>query len=424
MAFDDLSARSVPLWRRLLERLGVMRSQNALASEVQSGRFGGRGGRRGAMVLIMVVFSALAIFTTWASIAKIDQLARAQGQVIAKARTQVIQAADNGVLEQLRVSEGERVARDQVLAVMDQSRAQAAYEDSRNKVAALEATLARLVAEVYGRNIEFHEGLAPYPAFRENQQALFERRKQALVEGIQALEESAALIRSELIITEPLLASGDIGKVEVLRLQRQLAEVKGEIINTRNKFFQDAQAEMTRAEEDLAAQRQLLRERETVLGQTEIRAPVDGVVNRIEVNTLGASVRPGEVLMELLPTESELIVEAKYPPADVASLRLGLPTSVKLDAYDSSIYGSLDGEIIYISPDVIMENDPRMGETYYYRVRIRIQDPGASANKRTREIVITPGMTAMVEARTLERTVMSYLTKPITKTLSASLTER
>lgn len=424
MAFDDPSAPAPSFWRRLLQRSGAMGLQGASSPDFETPRFRGRGGRGGALMLVVVVFFALTIFVTWASVAKIDQLARAQGQVVAKARTQVIQAADNGVLEQLRVQEGERVARNQMLAVMDQSRAKAAYEDSRNKVAALEATLARLVAEVYGRDIEFHEGLAAYPAFLENQRALFERRKRALVEGIQALEESAALIRSELIITEPLLASGDIGKVEVLRLRRQLAEVKGEIINTRNKFFQDAQAEMTRAEEDLAAQQQLLRERETVLRQTEIRAPVDGVVNRIEVNTLGASVRPGEVLMELLPTESELIVEAKYPPADVASLRLGLPTSVKLDAYDSSIYGSLEGEIIYISPDVIMENDPRTGETYYYRVRIRVQDPEASANERTREIVITPGMTAMVEARTLERTVMSYLTKPITKTLSASLTER
>lgn len=424
MAFDDPSAPAPSFWRRLLQRSGAMGLQGASSPDFETPRFRGRGGRGGALMLVVVVFFALTIFVTWASVAKIDQLARAQGQVVAKARTQVIQAADNGVLEQLRVQEGERVARNQMLAVMDQSRAKAAYEDSRNKVAALEATLARLVAEVYGRDIEFHEGLAAYPAFLENQRALFERRKRALVEGIQALEESAALIRSELIITEPLLASGDIGKVEVLRLRRQLAEVKGEIINTRNKFFQDAQAEMTRAEEDLAAQQQLLRERETVLRQTEIRAPVDGVVNRIEVNTLGASVRPGEVLMELLPTESELIVEAKYPPADVASLRLGLPTSVKLDAYDSSIYGSLEGEIIYISPDVIMENDPRTGETYYYRVRIRVQDPEASVNERTREIVITPGMTAMVEARTLERTVMSYLTKPITKTLSASLTER
>ena len=385
---------------------------------------GGRRGGRGAALLIFLVFVALSAFGAWASVSKIDQLARARGQVIAMARTQVIQAADNGVLDRLLVVEGDRVTRDQVLAVLDQSRARAAYKDSKNKVAALEATLARLVAEVYGRDIEFHEDLAPYPAFRENQKALFERRKRALVEGIDALEESAALIRSELKITEPLLASGDVGEVEVLRLRRQLAEIKGQIINTRNKFFQDAQAEMTRAEEDLAAQRQLLRERETVFQQTEIRAPVDGVVNRIEINTLGAAVRPGEVLMELLPTESELIVEAKYPPADVASLRTGLSTAVKLDAYDASIYGSLDGEIIYISSDAIMENDPRTGETFYYRVRVRVQDPEESENKRTREITVTPGMTAMVEARTQKRTVMNYLTKPITKTLSASLTER
>ena len=424
MAFDDRSAHPLPFWRRLLKWASFSGGDNASEAPLSGGRFRGRGGRRSALLLIALVFMILSIFTAWASVAKIDQLARAQGQVVAMARTQVIQAADNGVLDQLRATEGERVSRNQVLAVMDQSRARATYEDSRNKVAALEATLERLVAEVYGRDIEFGESLDPYPVFRENQHALFMRRKQALVEGIQALEESASLIQKELEITEPLLESGDVGQVEVLRLQRQLAEIKGQIVNTRNKFFQDAQTEMTRAEEELAAQRQLLRERETVLRQTEIRAPVDGIVNRIEVNTLGAAVRAGEILMELLPTESELIVEAKYSPADVASLRIGLPAGVKLDAYDASIYGSLEGEIIYISPDAIMESDPRVGETFYYRVRIRVQDPEESVNRRTREININPGMTATVEARTLERTVMSYLTKPITKTLSASLTER
>ena len=409
---------------RLRGNFGVWKAW--LAGQL-GGRLEGGGVRRrhrGAFLLVMVVCSGVGTLGVWASVSKIDQLARARGQVVAKARTQVIQAADNGVLDKLLVVEGQRVRHGELLALMEQSRARAAYEDSRSKVAALEATLARLVAEVFGRNIEFSSELSDYSAFVENQKALFERRKRALVEGIDALRKSAALVQQELKITEPLLASGDVGEAEVLRLRRQLAEIEGQIVNTRNKYFQDAQAEMTRAEEELAAQKQLLRERTTILAQTEIKAPVDGVVNRIEVSTLGAAVRPGEVLMELLPTGSELIVEAKYSPADVASLKVGLPASIKLDAYDPSIYGSLDGEVIYISPDAISENDPRTGQSVFYRVRIRVRDNQDKLKGRSKEIVVTPGMTAVVEVRGRERTVLNYLTKPITKTLADSMTER
>ena len=380
-------------------------------------------GISGATIVIAVIATAISAFGAWASIAEIDQIARARGQVIAKARTQIIQSSDNGVLQDLMVEEGQKVSRGELLALMDQERALAAYEDSRNKVAALEAALARLTAEVYGTEILFPENLEEWPSFRENQKALFDRRQQALNDSIAVLQKTADLVRAELHITEPLLDAGDVGEAEVLRLRRQLSEVVGEIVNRRNQYFQDAQAEMTKTEEELEAQKQLLRERTTILEHTEVRAPVDGIVKNIEVSTLGASVRPGEILMELLPTGSELIVEAKYPPADVSSLRVGLPASVKLDAYDSSIYGNLEGRVRYISPDALTEKDPRSGETVYYRVRVGLpatEDSDAGDGL----IVVNPGMTAMVEVRTRKRTVLSYLTKPITKTLSGALIER
>ncbi|MBN4051786.1 HlyD family efflux transporter periplasmic adaptor subunit [Parvibaculum lavamentivorans] len=377
----------------------------------------------GPFYLLLVVFLGLLAFGFWSATARIDEIARARGQVLSLAGTQVIQSADSGVLRELLVSEGERVRRGQTLVILDQTRAEAAYKDSLNKVAALEATLSRLVAEVYERPIHFAEDLAAWPEFRANQTALFHRRQQALVEGIAALEKTASLVEDELRITEPLQSAGDVGEAEVLRLKRQISEIRGQIINNRNQYFQDAQAEMTRAEEELAAQRQLLRERQTLLEQTEISAPVDAVVKRIDITTVGASVRPGEVLMELLPTGSELIVEAKYPPADVASLRLGMPTTVKLDAYDPSIYGSLEGVVTYISPDALTEQDPRAGETVFYRVRVSFRESAVDRNAE-RAIIINPGMTAMVEVRTRDRTIFSYLTKPITKTFSEAFTER
>ncbi|MCW2396599.1 MULTISPECIES: HlyD family efflux transporter periplasmic adaptor subunit [unclassified Sphingobium] len=372
---------------------------------------------------IVITGLGIVALLIWASVSQIDQLARARGQVIALARTQVIQAADSGVLAEMKVEEGQMVRKGQLLALMDQSRASAAYDDSRNKVAALKATLARLRAEVYGQALVFPPELEAYPAFRRNQTDLFNRRRQALNEGIGALVQSRRLVQAELDITQPLLAAGDVGQAEVIRLKRAVAELDGQIVNARNKYFQDAQAEMTKAEEDLATQEEALRERSAVFGFTELRAPHDGQIRKINVTTLGASVRPGDAIIEMLPTTSELIVEAKFSPADLGSVKVGQSAQVKLDAYDPSIYGSLAGEVVYISPDALSEPGPQGSEHFYYRVHIRLKGHGAG-NAGSKPIQVSPGMTATVEVRTHKRSVLTYLTKPITKTVDEALGER
>lgn len=386
-----------------------------------------RGGWKGGAVwLILVVLIGVSLFGVWSIYFNIDELARARGQVIAVARTQIIQAAQEGVLGAIYVEEGQAVVRGQLLALMEQDRALAAVEDSRNKVAALKASLARLRAEVYGKPLEFPADIDEFVAFRENQMQLYRVRRQALEEGISAIAANRDLVRAELDITEPLLRAGDVGKAEVIRLKRQETELEGQIINLRNKFFQDAQADMTRAEEELATQEQLLRERNVLLEQTHLAAPADGVVRKIAITTPGAALRPGEVVMEMLPSGSELIVEAKYAPADVAFIHPGLRAEVKLDAYDSSVYGSLTGEVAYISPDALAEPDPKGGESIYYRVQIHL-DPLAVQKVEGAErgrIIVTPGMTVTSEIRTHERSIFSYLTKPITKTLATALNER
>lgn len=372
---------------------------------------------------LYLVFLGLGALVWWAAVAEIQELARAQGQVIAVARTQLIQAADGGVLAKLFVQEGAKVGKGDILAQLDDSRAQAAYADSRAKVAALRATLARLRAEVYGGQPKFDKELSEWPAYVANQRALFVRKQQALNEGVKVLDNSLRLIRKELRVNEPLLKSGDVGQVEILRLQRQESELLGQIVNVRNKYFQDAQVEMNRAEEDLNTQEQMLSERATLLEHTELRAPMDGLVKRIQITTLGAAVRAGDTLMELVPLGSGLIVETKFATTDMAFLRVGLPAQVKFDAYDYSVYGQASGVVTYISPDTLTENDPRVGERAYYRVHIRI-DKLSDKRVKGRSMEVHPGMTAQVEVLTAERTVLSYLFKPIAKTLSESMTER
>lgn len=165
----------------------------------------------------------------------------------------------------------------------------------------------------------------------------------------------------------------------------------------------------------------MLRDRSQVLQEKRLYAPTDGKVNNINITTIGGVVKSGEIIMELLPTSSDLVVEAKVRPADIAYVKEGQSASVKLDAYDYSIFGAMTGEVIYISPDTLKEQTAK-GEESYYRVQIRIGD--AEYAERASEIVIRPGMTASVDIKAMERTVLSYLTKPITKTLSEGLGER
>lgn len=376
--------------------------------------------------LILLTGAILAILILWASFSELDQIARARGQVIASARTLVIQSANDGIIEAVRVREGEAVKKGQILARLDRSQAEAAWRDSRGKVAALKAALARLQAEVFGRPLEFDQDLQEYPAFVANQTELFHRRQRAIRAEVAALEESLRLVREELALSEKLLATGDIGRAEVIRLQKQVADLKGQITNRRNKYFQDAQADMTKAEEDLSTQQQALAERAAILERTEIVAPADGLVRNIQLTTPGAKVRPGDIIMELLPTGSALIVEVKLKPADIAYLRPGLPAAIKLDAYDYSIYGILRGEVAYISPDALTEKTPN-GEQAYYRVQVRIDEEALAERNRAhpdKPVEIQPGMTATVDITTGSQSVLRYLTKPVTKTLSESLSER
>lgn len=376
--------------------------------------------------LIALAFLSVTSLGAWAYYAELDQIARAQGQVIATARTQVIQSANDGVLEALQVREGDVVKKGQLLARLERSQAAAARQDSLGKVAALKATLIRLQAEVFDRPLVFPADVRAHPAFVANQTELFQRRQQALKAELSALQDSLRLVQEELVLNQGLLATGDIGKFEVIRLQKQVAEITGQITNRRNKYFQDAQADMTKAEEDLSTQSQALAERSTTYERSDITAPADGLVKNIQLTTPGAKVKPGDVIMELLPTNSTLIVEAKLKPMDIAYVRQGLPAAIKLDAFDYSIYGVLRGQVAYISPDALMEKT-QTGEQAYYRVHIRMDEQALAQHNRahpTKPVTIQPGMTATVEISTGRHSVLSYLSKPLSKTLSESLTER
>lgn len=377
--------------------------------------------RRSRLTLWTTAF-ALVVFFTWAHFAVIDQITRAPGQVIASQRSQVIQSQDGGIIEQLLVKDGDTVDRGQVLVRLEKARSEASYLEARAKSAGLTATVARLRAEVLGGEPVFPPMLSNYPQFRDNQLVLFRKRKSAIDEEVSALETLLGLAQRELEMTQPLLKTGDVSRTEVLRLERQVAEIASQITNKRNRYFQDAQAELSKALEDLAGVEQTMAQRITQVEQTELRAPLHGVVKNVRITTRGGVIRPGEEVMQIVPLEDDLLVEARVMPADIAFIKPGLSATVKIDAYDYTIYGDLPGKLTYISPDTLTE-DLRQGEQPYYRVRVRT-DGRRFSGRPNEDLEIQPGMTATVEIRTGSNTVLKYLTKPVVKTLSEALRER
>lgn len=374
-----------------------------------------------ARLSIWIALIGITILLVWSYFAEIDQVTRAKATVIASARTQEVQASEGGILTDILVAEGDDVKKGQLLVILEEERAQAAYDNSATKSAALQAKLARLQAEIFDRPLEFPESVKKYPEYIENQTQLYTRRKQAINEEVSSLEKMLVLAERELSMNEPLLEYGDVSQADVIKLRRQVADIEAQINNKRNKYFEEAQAEMTKAQEELDSELEQLRDRYQVLEEKRLLSPQDGKVNNINVTTIGGVVKPGEVIMELLPTSSDLIVQAQVSPADIAYVKEGQAASVKLDAYDFSIFGAMNGTVTYISPDTLIEKTPK-GEEPYYRVLIKIGE--AEFAHRADEIVIKPGMTASVDIKARERTVLSYLTKPITKTISEGLGER
>lgn len=362
------------------------------------------------------------LFIAWAFFAQIDQITRAQGQIIPSSRTQIIQAPDGGVIEELRVREGAEVNRGELLVRFDQTKAEASFREAEFKVAGLSATVARLRSEVFGGEPVFKKDTRNFPEFRQNQLDLLFKRRESLESEIRAIERMKVLAQRELDMTRPLLKTGDVSMAEVLRLERMVAEQEGQITNRRNKYQQDSQSELNKLEEDLAGAKETLIQRKNLLDNTELRAPVNGTVKNVRVTTRGGVLRPGDELMQIVPVDDALIVEAKVKPSDVAFLKPDQDVVIKIDAYDYTIYGSLDGKLTYISADTLNE-DVKQGEQAYYRVQVRTESP--RFNRRPNEnLQLQPGMTATIEIKTGGNTVLKYLLKPVIKTLNESLGER
>lgn len=369
-----------------------------------------------------LLMTLLAFLVGWAAYFEIDQAVHAPGQVTPVTRTQVIQAADGGVLEKLLVREGESVKAGQVLAKLERERAAAGVDEGSTKVASLTAALIRARAEAQGQQPTFPPELRRYAEFVAEQRMLYEQKRRSLDSELSTLEESLTLARDELNLNEKLHQTGDISRIDLMRSKRQVVELAGRLDSIRNKYVQDARAEAVKLQEELASHRFKLEERQSVLQHTDLVSPVDGIVKSLRVNTVGGVLRAGDELMQISPTDVELMVEAKVQPADIGQLRIDLPVSVKLDAYDATIYGALQGQLSYISADTLTEQGPNGQSLTFYRVQVRLN--AVQSNPKLRLSDLKPGMTAGVDIQTGSRSVLTYLTKPIARAFQGAGAQR
>jgi len=376
----------------------------------------------GSRMVIWGTLLVILVFGTWAYFAELEQVTRATGTVIPSSRTQVVQTQDGGVLEAMEVREGDTVEPGQLLARIDRTRARASHGETLAKVAALQARIARLQAEMGGTEAVFPEMVSDFADIRRNELTLLQKRTGALQEELRWLAVMQDLAQQELDMNQPLLESGDVSRSEILRLQRQVAELSSKISQRKNGHLQEVQTQLSETVQELEALEQTLAQRKSMLDQTLVYSPMRGIVKNVAITTLGGVYRAGDEVMEIVPLEDNLYVEAKVSPGDIAFLVPGYPVSVKVDAYDYTIYGDLAGTLEFISADTVTD-DLKQNEEPYFRVRVRTSGRRFS-NAPDQQLDIQPGMTATVEIKTGKRTVLEYLLKPVIKTLSESMGER
>ncbi|WP_044180597.1 HlyD family efflux transporter periplasmic adaptor subunit [Phytobacter massiliensis] len=370
--------------------------------------------------VIWLTLIALFAFIGWAAWAILDEVTVGTGKITPSTHAQVIESLDGGIVSALMVKEGDIVERGQMLARLDPTRFQSNYGEAAARARALRASSERLRSELTGEPLRFSAESLREPDLVARERQLYESRRRNLNETVANLQKALQLVNAELKMTQPLVAKGAASDVEVIRLQRQAAELKGKIDEARNQFAVRAREEQVKNNADLDAQLQVMAGKADQLARATLFSPVRGIVKDIQVTTVGGVLQPGGKLMEIVPLEDQLLVETRINPRDIAYIRPGLPATVKVTAYDSSIYGDLKGTVEVVSPDTLQDEVRR--DQFYYRVYVRTKSAELE-NRNGKRFPILPGMVANVEIKTGQKSVLDYLIKPLNK-VNEALRER
>ncbi|HEX5373682.1 MAG TPA: HlyD family type I secretion periplasmic adaptor subunit [Aquabacterium sp.] len=368
-----------------------------------------------ALYLMLLILVAAVV---WASVARVDEVTKADGRVVPDGREQIIASLEGGILRSMAVREGMLVEKDQELLQLDPTRVEAQQNEGQAKLLSLKATLARLVAEATGRPLRFPPEVLANESITQGETDSYLARRQALEEAVAVHRRSLGLINRELAMSERMAAKGLMSEVEVMRSKRQANDLMLQIQERINRFRQDASTDLVKARSELAQIEEQMVVKQDVLRRTTLRSPVRGLVKNIKLGTLGGVVQGGATIMEIVPIGPRVLIEARVKPADIGFVRVGLPVEVKLTAYDYYTYGGLKGVIEYLSPDALGE-EAKTGaqDTTYYRALIR--SDVNTLHSKDKQLAVIPGMTASVEIRTGERSVLQFLLKPVLKSQEA-----
>mgnify|MGYP001278400952 CR=1 FL=1 len=458
------SSGGVPAWLgRVGRHFGGAHNDSEFMREASAAVMVGPRPMSRAMVLLCGVFVVVAL--VWAGLSEVDEVAVGEGKVIPSRQVQKVQNLEGGIVSEIQVREGQTVQQGDVIMRIDPTRFSSSLGEGKAKDDALRARIARLSAEAGGQPFVAPADLAQENAGLVSQEkSLFDNRQREQQANLAVLQQQAeqrrrelaekrsregqlrdslALASRELELTRPLARQGVVSEVELLRQERQVNDLKGDLDATRLSIprleaavreIQDKMGEQTaRFRADAARELNLARGEQNAISaanvgledrviRTLVRAPVSGVVKQLKVTTVGGVVQPGYDLAEIVPADDTLLVEARIRPADIAFLRPGQEAFVKLTAYDSSIYGGFPATLEHISADTLVPERPGERPEAYYLVRVRTRSNKLSGSDK--EVAILPGMVAQVDIMTGRKTVLQYLMKPIIKTKQAALRER
>lgn len=408
---------------------------------------------RGSEQIIAASAIGLLLFLLWASFAQVDEVARGQGRVIPSSKVQVIQAAEPSTVSEILVRSGQTVSKGQLLVRLDNTSSQSELGQLQTENERLGQRASRLESEAGGAACAGgscgDEGrlLAVRRSALSNQlaalSAAVEQRRRDMNEAQEtasSLESSLRLARQQVDMLQPLAAKGVVPQTELLNAQREVVDIQGRLAAARQAIgrssaaIREAQAEVSRARFDfqqealneksqlatkIAVNQETIRGAEGRLARSEIRSPTRGVVNDMLINTLGGFVNAGEKIMQIVPLDDKLLVEARITPRDIAFIKVGDPATVKVTAYDFSIYGGLTGKVVRVSADSIYDEAERQA---YFTVVVETDRSWLLSDSK--RLPITPGMICDVEVLTGKKSILTYLLKPVLKVSNSALTER
>jgi membrane fusion protein, adhesin transport system len=415
-----------------------------------------------AHLLLMSIGLFFLLFLIWADWAVMDEVTVGEGTVIPSGQVRLVQNLEGGILSSLQVKEGDLVEKNQVILQIDATQFRASFQESRIQYLSLKAIETRLTAEATGKSqLDFPQAvLDEQPALASNEEKLWHSRQREHNAGLEALkkkieqrrqdlfelgasqkqiERRLALVREEYNLAAPMVLRGNMSKIEFVRLKRDVAELEAELESTtlaiprtrlvigeaENRveesitgFRNRSQVQLNKSHAELQKLTESIAALKDKVSRTAIRAPVKGTVIRVRIHTIGQVIRPGMDLVEIMPVNDSLLVEARIRPADIAFLRPGQDAIVKITAYDFSIYGGLPGVLTQISADTITNEK---GENFY---KILVTTNTNQLGTQKNPLPIMPGMVATTDILTGKKSVLDYLLKPILKTKANALRER